>query len=79
MSYTFEITANDGFQNRISCFEDEQGTLWYVGIDFDANKIAACYVGNTGTYPIHEMDFDPDFSIDENLQSLVEFVNEQEG
>ena len=69
---------------RVFClgeFLNDKGDIEVLYVDFDNNKnqiICGCCT-NVGIIPSYRMDYDNDFSLDMNLQTLVEELYEKHG
>lgn len=69
---------------RINClgeFTNEEGIIEILYVDFDdeKNQIICGGCTNAGLIPEYDMDYDDDFSLDINLQALVEKLYEEHG
>jgi len=67
----FEINLAEYIDN----IEDEY-TYCYINYDEETNMLQYGGVANAGFYCTEEIEYDKDFSIDENLQSLLELFIE---
>ena len=68
----FEINLSD----YIETLEEEEYTYCYINYDEETNMLQYGGVANAGFYCTEEIEFEKDFSIDENLQSLFELFIE---
>ena len=59
--------------NVIDLSEDNKGIL-YVDYDPETNELYAGYATNTGIPKNFVIQYDSNFSLDENLQALVEII-----
>ena len=63
---------------KIICFDEEQFDLDYLYVFFDqsTDELCAGVCFNTGISKDYVIDYDYDFSIDENLQALSDYIFE---
>jgi len=56
------------------------GDVWTLARTKDDKYLVGGTIFNTGFCPLHDIDFDDCFSVDENFQELVEYIelNERE-
>ena len=64
---------------KIICFDEEQPDLDYLCVFFDQSTEELCAGGcfNAGISKDYAIDYDYDFSIDENLQALYDYILEK--
>ena len=78
MRTTKEDISNQ-VNGKIICFDEEQPDLDYLYVFFDPSTEELCAGGcfNTGISKDYSIDYDHDFSIDENLQALYDYILEK--
>ena len=64
---------------KIICFGEEQPDLDYLYVFFDqsTDELCAGHGFNAGISKNYSIDYDYDFSIDENLQALYDYILEK--
>jgi len=68
----FAINLSD----YIETLEEDEYTSCYINYDEETNMLQYGGYSNGGFYCTEEIEFDKDFSLDENLQSLLELFIE---
>ena len=68
----FEINISD----YIETVETNEYVYCHINYDEETNMLQYGSIANVGFICHHELDYDKDFSIDENLQSLLEIFIE---
>ena len=70
---------SDQVNGKIICFDEDQPDLDYLYVFFDQSTDELCAGGcfNAGFTKDYVIDYDYDFSIDENLQSLYDHILEK--
>jgi len=78
MRATKENISNQ-VDGKIICFDEEQPDLDYLYVFFDQSTDELCAGGafNTDLSKDYVIDYDYDFSIDENLQALYDYILEK--
>ena len=76
---TTKENISEQVDGKIICFDEEQPDLDYLYIFFDQSTEELCAGGcfNTGISKDYVIDYDYDFSIDENLQALYDYILEK--
>ena len=77
MRTTKEDISNQ-VDGKIICFDEDQPDLDYLCIFYDQSTNELCAGGcfNAGISKDYAIDYDHDFSIDENLQALYDYILE---
>ena len=76
---TTKENISEQVDGKIICFDPEQPDIDYLYIFFDPSTEELCAGGcfNTGISKDYAIDYDYDFSIDENLQALYDYILEK--
>lgn len=76
---TTKQNISEQVDGKIICFDKEQPDLDYLYVFFDQSTNELCAGGgfNAGISKDYSIDYDYDFSIDENLQSLYDHILEK--
>ena len=76
---TTKENISDQVNGKIICFDEEQPDLDYLYVFFDQSTDELCAGSgfNVGISKDYVIDYDYDFSIDENLQALYDYILEK--
>lgn len=76
---TTKENISEQVDGKIICFDPDQPDLDYLYVFFDQSTDELCAGGgfNTGISKDYAIDYDHDFSIDENLQALYDYILEK--
>ena len=75
---TTKQNISEQVDGKVICFDEEQPDLDYLYVFFDQSTDELCAGSgfNAGISKDYSIDYDHDFSIDENLQALYDYILE---